>query len=189
MLVYSLCGANNTAWSHAIQAVSMAQHLKLFDSPSNSHRGRNRDARDYTAWAVFTFQRHVALNHHLQDYLLAYSHNCWYFLDRPLLDDPPKVPLPDPSRNPHWYGEFWLRYPTHQGVFPSNLGHLIYWRSKCNVILNSISLKAFSHGNPGFNLSASELLEAYKCLTLWFNNLPRPLSPRYIVLPSHLKLQ
>lgn len=56
--VYNMSGADKLGWDYTIQAVRMAQRLNLFKA-SNDPKGSMKDARDFTAWVVFSWQRRV----------------------------------------------------------------------------------------------------------------------------------
>ena len=104
----------------------------------------------------------------------------------PVLTEPPRWPLPDPSEDAQWYGEVWLQYPLNNQLFPSELGHVLHLRSRFRVIMNDFCGLAFSEG---FEVSLDKANQLLALLEDWFAGLPEPLLPMKIVLPGHIQLQ
>jgi len=104
----------------------------------------------------------------------------------PLIKEPPKWPLPDPSEDPSWYGEIWVKYPLNHGLSPMYLGEVIHARSQFRIIMNEFCDAAYSEGSKvGVNLA----YQFRERLEEWYENLPTSLTPRRIVLPGQLQLQ
>src|ERR1700743_1060428 len=104
----------------------------------------------------------------------------------PLLKDPPSWPLPDPLKEAEWYGEIWVKYPLSNHILPSYFGQVFKARSQFRVIMNEACQAAYLK-DAGMTLSkATDFLSR---LQGWYDRLPSPLQPRFIVLPGHLQLQ
>lgn len=104
----------------------------------------------------------------------------------PLLTEPPDWHIPDPERSPEWYGEVWLRYPLSNHLLPSHFGKVLHAKIHFRFIMNEASQIAYSSTAKMTLGKANELLFR---LRSWFDTLPGPLQPKYIVLPTHLQLQ
>lgn len=110
---------------------------------------------------------------------------------RAWLGEPPEVSLPDPDKNPGWYGEFLLAYP------PSTAPTPMHWpdtfRAMCGlrVIMNWVAREAFRDHHPHVvaGLPRDTALEIQSRLREWYAGLPGPLEPKTAVFPSHLRLQ
>jgi hypothetical protein len=48
-------------WRYTMQAVDMAHDLQLYSSAATVKGRKLRAARDFTAWALFSWQRYVGL--------------------------------------------------------------------------------------------------------------------------------
>src|SRR5689334_252133 len=112
---------------------------------------------------------------------------CFHFFRPPLIRNPPEWLLPDPAQDPEWYGELWLKYPLNPNLFPVHFSYLFKARSELCIILNDACHLLFPKATSTF--SAEDVASLYKRLTNWHTNLPACLTPRNIVLTSHLKLQ
>lgn len=55
-LALAICGADKIGSSYLIQSVAMAENLGLFQSTGSPVEGKAQDARDFTAWAIFSTQ-------------------------------------------------------------------------------------------------------------------------------------
>jgi len=113
-------------------------------------------------------------------------------LAAPLIKEPPKISLPDPQVNPAWYGEFWVKYPLNQTLYPMHFGHLFKARFEFAVIVNRISLKFFDHkgGKDKAAQSSHKTVTGFiRDFTAWYTSLPDPLTPKKIVFPSQISLQ
>lgn len=60
-IIHNMCCQDKLGWAFTMQAVTMAHSLGLFSpaasSPSSrQYSKREQDARDFTAWCIFTFQ-------------------------------------------------------------------------------------------------------------------------------------
>jgi hypothetical protein len=111
----------------------------------------------------------------------------YHFLRQPPLSTPPMAQLPDPTSDPGWYGELFVRYPLNQTISDTYFGPSTKAKGEFYAILNDIAVDLFS--NPHTQLSLEKSLVYQNRLETWFDALPEPLQPNKIVLPSHLKLQ
>ena len=119
---------------------------------------------------------------------MNYSLISYHYLKPPLLSEPPRVPLPDPSRYPHFYGELWVRFPLTPSRLPVHHGVMFKAKAEFWTILNEFSLLNFSVSPRPPNLSPPQIIGFYQRLHRWFLDLPEVLTPRKIVFPSQLKL-
>jgi hypothetical protein len=104
----------------------------------------------------------------------------------PLLKTPPKQPLPDPSKDPQWYGEIWVKYPLNQSLSPLYFGQVFRTKCQFRIIMNEFCELAHSTGSTVTLDKANELRSKLKN---WYDSLPEPLLPKTIALPGHLQLQ
>lgn len=112
---------------------------------------------------------------------------CFGYMRPPLISQPPDIPLPDPEKHLHWYGEIWLKYPSSERLYSSSSGGVFKARAEFAVIQSEVSAKFFSESAS--KPSVAEIAELYSKLKIWQGSLVDPLSPRKALLPSHLKLQ
>ncbi|KAH8666968.1 hypothetical protein BX600DRAFT_511851 [Xylariales sp. PMI_506] len=166
---YNLSGLDVIGQTYRIQAIELAHKLQLFDGPSPGQSDRISKGSAFTAWALYSWETLIGFN----------------FMQPPLLKSPPYEPLPDPSEDPSWYGEIWLKYPLSQSLVPSYFGHVFQSRCQFRVIMNDFCHAAFSTSQTHSFEKADEL---HSRLKIWFDRLPEPLSARAIVLPGHLQL-
>ncbi|KAI1075384.1 hypothetical protein F5B20DRAFT_595127 [Whalleya microplaca] len=171
-VVWNLCAADQTGWQYMVQSVALAHDLKLFDAPLEKKGGKMQDARDFTAWALFTIQ----------------SRTCWYYLTPPLIDQPPSTPLPDPAKDSTWYGEFWLKNTPEQNMWPAHFGIQFHASAQLNTLLNDFERCFFGCVKDLDHVSRNQILELYRKATTWYDHLPDQIVPRPIMLPSHFKL-
>ena len=104
----------------------------------------------------------------------------------PLLSKPPALNLPNPSDEPEWYGEIWIRYPLSDRPLPSYFGQVLNARCHFRAIMNEACQVAYSKDSEMTLEKASTFLVRLK---IWYDSLPGPLLPKSIVLPGHLQLQ
>ncbi|KAF4333352.1 nitrogen assimilation transcription factor nit-4 [Fusarium beomiforme] len=166
---HNLCGLDEVGEPYRIHAVTLAHELRIFDTVEVSQNERIQRGRQYLAWAMYNWET-----------LTAFS-----FMLSPLLKKPPKWPLPDPLKDPSWYGEVWVKYPLNHGLSPMFLGEIIHARSKFRVIMNDFSDAAYSEGS---GVSIDLAYKFRERLESWYDNLPASLTPRRIVLPGQLQL-
>ncbi|EFY95734.2 Zn(2)-Cys(6) zinc finger domain protein [Metarhizium robertsii] len=170
-VIYSGTGADKIGYAYTVQACAIAHKIDLFNPTSVTENTRLRDARHYTAWALFSWQSLMSFH---------------YF--RPPLFNRPPASLPDPKHEPEWYGEIWLKYPLGRSLFPSSSGDVFKARAEFAVIQNEAAQRLFAGSTPAPQLSAAEVAVFYFRFKGWYDSLPEALSPRRAVLPSHLKL-
>lgn len=120
--------------------------------------------------------------------LKVFSHISFHSFIRPIIENPPEAPLPDPNKNPQWYGEILLKYPLVQAHYPTNFPS--YFKALCEfrIILNDVGLYYFggaARPKPTFDGAAA----LYYRLEGWFKSLPESLMPERIVFPSQFRLQ
>ncbi|KAM0188465.1 hypothetical protein ACHAPI_010571 [Fusarium lateritium] len=171
-LIYNMNGADKLGFAYTIRACQMAHHLGLFKESAIVRSNRLCNARNFTAWTLFVSQSIFTFG----------------FYRAPLLDGPPTVELPDPLKDPQWYGELWFRYPLNATLHPSNFGQYFKARIDYEKIMNDRGKRLFASTRKIEALSATETAEFYLRFRTWFDQLPEPLSPRNVVLPSALKL-
>ncbi len=106
----------------------------------------------------------------------------------PLIREAPAFPLPDPTVDPQWYGEIWIRYPMSQTVYPVHLGTTIKCNFELRKMMNAMASELFEEDKPPI-VTPGEILECKSRLDMWFTNLPDPLTPTKIVLPDQIKIQ
>lgn len=149
---------------------------------------RLRNARDFTAWCLFNFDRYASevVLLALLDADKSNSYLAWQFFRPPCLKEPPESTLPDPLLNPAWYSEIWTRYPLSQTPSPTYYGNV--FRATCDfrVILSNLCHASFGKGPK---LTSQQAMVFTKELIGWYKTLPIVLMPKYIVLPAHLLLQ
>jgi len=171
-IVHNMCCQDKLGWAYTMQSVAMGQGLGLFSPPTKQFTKREQDARDFTAWCIFTFQ----------------SLHCLLLFEAPLMLEPPQIPLPDPNTNPDWYSEVWYRYPTGNRLCPASFAQLFYARAELRTITNDILLQCYGNRSPIRYLSIDQACAFTHRLKAWFNKLPRVLNTKKSVLPSHLLL-
>ncbi|RFN53312.1 hypothetical protein FIE12Z_2462 [Fusarium flagelliforme] len=166
---HNLCGLDEIGQAYRVQAVALARQLRIFDTPVVGQSERLQRGREYTAWALYNWET-----------LSAFS-----FMFAPLVKEPPRWKLPDPSKDSFWYGEVWVNYPLNHGLSPLYLGEVLRARSHFRIIMNEFSDIAYSEG------SKVDLYLAHhfrRRLEDWYNNLPESLTPKRIVLPGQLQI-
>ncbi|EWY81238.1 hypothetical protein FOYG_15513 [Fusarium oxysporum NRRL 32931] len=167
---HNLCGLDEVGKPYRVHAVALANQLRIFDTIDIDQSKRIQRGTQNLAWAMYNWET-----------LSAFS-----FMLSPLIKEPPKWPLPDPSEDPSWYGEIWVKYPLNHGLSPMYLGEVIHARSQFRIIMNEFCDAAYSEGSKvGVNLA----YQFRERLEEWYENLPALLTPRRIVLPGQLQLQ
>lgn len=58
-MIYNVCGLDKIGRSYGAEAIAMADDLQLFNGSVEMKSGRERDARNFTAWAVYKFETYV----------------------------------------------------------------------------------------------------------------------------------
>ncbi|KAL2261349.1 hypothetical protein VTK26DRAFT_4346 [Humicola hyalothermophila] len=170
-LIHNLNGSDKIGWRYTKRAIDMGNEIQLWSGPLGSHGPEMQSVRAYTAWGLFGWQ----------------CLNSYHYLEPPLLTEAPKPPLPDPSAQPQWYGELWIKYPLTQSLVPTCHGHLFKAKADFWAIMNDFLLLRFPHHRSPTNLSLDQTFGFYNRLQAWLHNLPEPLSARKVVLPQQLK--
>ncbi|KAK4195111.1 putative nitrogen assimilation transcription factor [Triangularia verruculosa] len=169
-VIYNLNGSDRLGWRYAIRAVELANEIQLFQASPAHLSSEIRCVREFTAWCLFAWQ----------------SLSVYHYLKPPILTRPPDIPLPDPSENPQWWGELWIRYPQTPARLPTYHGHLTKARFDYWAIMNDFSLRSFSQ--PLVKVPLDQVVGFYHRLRGWWTSLPEPLTPKRLVLPHHLKV-
>ncbi|OAA35696.1 Zn(2)-C6 fungal-type DNA-binding domain protein [Metarhizium rileyi] len=170
-IIYSGSGADKIGFAYTVQACAIAHRLDLYNPNCIVKSTRLRDARNYTAWALYSWQ----------------SLMCFHYFKPPLVEKPPAI-LPHPKDVPAWYGETWLKYPLSSTLFPSNSGDVFKARAEFAMIQNDVARRLFASPASASQLSAVEVAGFYYRFKSWYDSLPEALSPQRAVLPSHLKV-
>ncbi|ENH63239.1 Nitrogen assimilation transcription factor nit-4 [Fusarium oxysporum f. sp. cubense race 1] len=114
----------------------------------------------------------------------------YQFMTQPLLKAPPKTPLPDPDRDPEWFGEIWLKYPSSSTLVPLRLGLVFKAKMSFSVVLNEAMLQVEKDSTDSylFRNGATRIIKIAERMDTWYKAMPEPLSPTQIVSPSQLKI-
>ncbi|WAO93270.1 Zn(2)-C6 fungal-type domain-containing protein [Fusarium falciforme] len=142
--VHNICGLDKFGRAYTTHALSLAHMLRLFDDTEEVQDQRTRDGRCFTAWVLYNYETFTA----------------YHFMHSPTLKYPPRVALPDPLRDPRWYGEVWLKYPLETTLFPTHFGQ--FFKARSNAF--------------------------HTRFRNWQYGLPDCLKPRFIVHPGHFNL-
>src|ERR1700753_541078 len=109
--------------------------------------------------------------------------------DKPVIKKPPEIPLPDPSVDPEWYGQIWIKYPMSPTPFSTYFGHMFKATAELRIIMNEICLQCFGKSQPSTQLTSDQALDFHFQLKDWYDNLPGSFTPGRIVFPSQFMLQ
>ncbi|KAF0638647.1 hypothetical protein FPSE5266_04706 [Fusarium pseudograminearum] len=165
---HNLCGVDEIGKPYRLQAVFLAHQLRIFDTAVADRCERLQRGREYTAWALYNWET-----------LSAFS-----FMIAPVIKKPPVWALPDPLKDPSWYGETWVRYPLNHGLLPLNMGQVLRERCQFRIIMNEYCNAAYS----GYKIDLDLAYHFHGRLQNWYHELPESLIPKRIVLPGHLQL-
>ncbi|KAM3494163.1 hypothetical protein MY3957_002615 [Beauveria namnaoensis] len=172
-IIYNMQSMDKLGMTFTLQAISMAQSLGMLSTLCTSRPIKMRASLAFTAWSLFNWTT-------LQQY---------HFMKAPIIESPPKFPLPDPLEEASWYGEIMLLYPPNNQFCPMHFRHLQRARSELSLILLEITTTLWG--------DSIELRDQYlynfideksKQLDEWAKSLPAALAPVEIVYPSHFKL-
>ncbi|KAJ4020477.1 hypothetical protein NW766_001964 [Fusarium irregulare] len=160
--------------AYMVQAIKMAQELGLFEPTTYIMNKKLRNSYDLTAWSLFHWQ--CTLSYQL--------------MTVPVLQTPPRNKLPDPKRDPDWFGEIWLKYPSSSVLIPIQVGLTFQTKMNFAVVLNEAMLDYHRDSNDDdlAQNGAVRIMAVVQRLESWYQSLPEPLSPSNIVFPSHLKI-
>lgn len=166
--------------AYIVQAVAMAHDIDLFD-PSVQHRStKMQRARAFTAWSLFAWDAQLA----------------FYYFREPLLPHAPKFELPDPTADPSWYSELWVRYPIYGTNLSTHLPDYIKARMEFSALTHEFS-RAYFRQPRGQQGSTDEAVDGpspaqirtYRAkLQDWFDCLPASLAAGNIALPAHIRV-
>ncbi|KAF5625839.1 n-terminal fungal transcription regulatory domain protein [Fusarium tjaetaba] len=169
-LTYNMNSMDEIGFSYTIQAIAMADRIKLFDEFPPKMEDKIKASRTLTAWTTFNFQALFS----------------FHFFRPPLIKSPPRFPLLDPKDNASWYPELWIMYPLAQSPIPIDLGHHFKAVSESRALVNKIGACAFPTLQSQKKLTLDEAWGFYLMLKKWYDELPSSLSPRNAVLPFQL---
>ncbi|GAM82987.1 hypothetical protein ANO11243_009730 [Dothideomycetidae sp. 11243] len=169
-VVHNLCGLDEIGQAYRINSIALAHQLRLFE-PIYDTNDRTRSGKIYTAWMLFCWEA-----------LVAFS-----FMQPPLLEDPLPMLPPSPVKDPGWYGEVWLKYPSSPTLLPLHFAHVFESRARFRIIMNRFCTAAYTDPG-GVGVPLEEAYALHTELAKWYQDLPEPLHPRNIVLPAHLQL-
>ncbi|KAF5596564.1 nitrate assimilation regulatory nirA [Fusarium pseudocircinatum] len=157
-----------------VRSIEIAHELGLFEPTTYIMNKKLRDSYDLTAWSLF----------HWQCTLSCQS------MTQPLLKTPPKTPLPDPDRDPGWFGEIWLKYPSSSTLVPLKIGLVFKAKMTFRVVLNEAMLEVGKDSTDSYlrQDGGRKIIEITERLDTWYKSMPEPLSPMKIVSPSQLKI-
>ncbi|KAI8663033.1 hypothetical protein LRP88_07241 [Fusarium phalaenopsidis] len=167
--LHNICGLDKFGRAYTTHALSLAHTLRLFDDTEEVQDQRTRDGRRFTAWVLYNYET-----------LTAY-----HFMHPPTLKHPPRVALPDPLRDPRWYGEVWLKYPLETTLFPAHFGQFFKARCRFLQIMNKVCEVYFA---DGAHVTLDQANAFYTQFRNWQYSLPDCLKPRFIVYPGHFNL-
>ncbi|KAH6865064.1 hypothetical protein BKA58DRAFT_391324 [Alternaria rosae] len=158
-----------TMWSHAL---ALADRLDLFAKAAQYNNQKDRISRTITAWGIFSQQ--------------AFS--CFYLMKPPLSRLPPENGLPEYQDAHDFFGEIWVKYPLATHVTPVYLGQTFLSLMKLRCIMNDIAGKALPEDGGDNNLDIEQASRYHSMLIQWFRDLPEPLQPQNVAMPTQLLL-
>ncbi|KAF2108725.1 hypothetical protein BDV96DRAFT_587169 [Lophiotrema nucula] len=171
-ILYGINGLDKVGHAYLLQGLAMAHDMNLFLPTPEGSSARMRNTRHFTAWCLFNHQVNPT----------------YYFFKPPLLEEPPKIALPDPSKDPTWYGHIRVRYPQNAMPVDTSFGFTFRAACKLRVIMNAITSAMFKKPGELTRLSTDTTLTLYSKLCDWFVQLPEPLLPQRIVFPNQIKI-
>jgi hypothetical protein len=105
----------------------------------------------------------------------------------------PVTPLPDPSKDPAWYGETWVHYPASQKPVSLHHGYVCKAKAELAQIINALDARLWGTAKESdaapIPPSIDTILEYSSRLQNWFHGLPSCLTAAEIVFPFQLKIQ
>ncbi|OAQ65033.1 C6 transcription factor [Pochonia chlamydosporia 170] len=171
-LSYRVNGLDKIGSTYLRQAVAMAEVMQLLNTFPNDMDMEERNARDFTAWCLFSYQ----------------VCQTYYFFQKPLTNTRPMAPLPDPAQSRDWYGEIWVKYPADDTIYATHFGYSFKAMVELHALMGDIAFQAFSIPGEITKLSYEEALMHQSKLDSWFSRLPATLSPSNAVFPNQLKV-
>ncbi|KAH8650147.1 hypothetical protein BX600DRAFT_554549 [Xylariales sp. PMI_506] len=174
-IIYSQFAMDQIGRSYLERAVTLAHDLGLFKTDVPQPSREMAHARYFTAWCLFRWQA---------------THG-YYFARPSLISHPPPFALPDPDKEPSWYGNILLKYPSSDEPVSTHFGHVFKVTCELRIILNDLSQALFprneippSRCEPRLDTISNFLAR----LNTWFHNLCEPLEPKNIVLPCQITI-
>ncbi|KAF5000287.1 hypothetical protein FGRMN_1919 [Fusarium graminum] len=167
---HNLCGLDEIGQTYRLKTMSLANQLRIFDCAIEGQSERLQRGREFTAWAVYNWEALSAST----------------LMQPPLIKKRPRWPLPNPSEDPSWYGEVWVRYPLNHGLSPCYIGEVLRAKSQFRVITNEFCEAAYSKNSK---MDVDLAYDFYGKLEHWHDSLRGPLTPKRIVLPGQFHIQ
>ncbi|KAE8837915.1 hypothetical protein PTNB73_04077 [Pyrenophora teres f. teres] len=169
--IYFANGMDSMGWRTWSDAVAIANKLDLFYmEPDFSEK--ERASRTITAWGIFSQQ----------------SFSCFYLMKPPLSRTPPQDGLPNYEQAQAFFGEIWVKYPLVEHLIPIHLGKTFLALIRLRYIMNEITGKALPEKDGHAEIDLQEACRYNSMLMQWYRELPEPLQPRNIAMPTHLLL-
>ncbi|SCO92559.1 uncharacterized protein FRV6_16687 [Fusarium oxysporum] len=172
-IIYNMYSMDKLGTTYGVQAIAMAKDLKIFD-PSCRPKSKSRQhVYDFTAWCLYYWM----------------SLQCYHFMIPSFIKEPPKIELPNLDVASQWAGEFLLRYPLSQTLYPMH--HAELFKSKMDLIrvISRIGANLFhSTDSATGDEDNTDLNEYLTALKNWYSTLPASLTPSAIIFPCQLKL-
>ncbi|KAJ3473207.1 hypothetical protein NLG97_g10449 [Lecanicillium saksenae] len=166
---YNLSGLDQVGQAYRIHGVAVANALGIMGEPIAEEPLRTQRGKAFTAWTVYNWET-----------LVAFS-----FMHASLVKEKPKCPLPDALEDPDWYGQLWARYPSSSTRTSLSFGQVFEQKTYFRIIMNEFCEEAYAT-SLGVNVFKAEGLR--RKLERWYENLPKSLDPKNIVLPGQLQL-
>ncbi|PON25487.1 hypothetical protein TGAM01_v205781 [Trichoderma gamsii] len=170
-IIYNMNGTDELGYRYLEQAVDMANGLNLF-KPSAVASGKERNARELTAWVLYGWQG-----------VMAYMHQ-----RVPLCQKAPESPLPDPFEHPQWYGDIWFKFPSAPTMFSTHLSQYTWAKIQLWCIARDMASQMEELKARHAELLATQVLAFCSKLAHWYRTLPRCMRPDRIVTPYQLQL-
>ncbi|KAI5928338.1 hypothetical protein F4810DRAFT_719950 [Camillea tinctor] len=167
-LEYFINGVDELGRPYLKDSIEMACRLGIFNP--NIYRDQEwQSVVEVTAWGLFNWQAQVA----------------FHTFQPPLLPDPPQYPLLEQATENL---ELHVKYPL--GEEPIHTSNNLLFKALCSfrVMINNVAKETCKSPRNSFEISYNEALFFRVSLTTWYENLPDPLKPHNIALPSHLNL-
>ncbi|KAI8943580.1 hypothetical protein NX059_001576 [Plenodomus lindquistii] len=163
-------GMDKEGLSYTLLANTMARKIRLFEIPPSHSTARMRRAREYTAWALWSWNISVDYN----------------FRQTPSLKHPP-FRAPDPDMDPSWYAEVYLQYHTSTTLTPVHYGHITKATLDFRLILAEICRLQYTDLESQ-QMTQEQFSEILSRLNTWMHDLPTALQAKNVTLPCQLKI-
>ncbi|KAF2655837.1 hypothetical protein K491DRAFT_778387 [Lophiostoma macrostomum CBS 122681] len=168
--IHNMDGLDQVGHVYMVQAVKMAHNLDLFALSEGNERTEMDRARQYTAWCLFSWQAMVLFHYR-----------------RPtLFKQPPRTRLPDPHKDPSFYGEIYVKYPQSSSLHPVHHPSAFFQTAKLHIVLNNLANGIFGGSRNEFPIDKA--VSYQQVLLRWFQDLPPCLTPSNIAFPHQLQM-